>query len=73
MAEARAQVEEIRALRAIVRTLTAAAAQVVESQWQHRCPDGVGGCAAVSYSALEHLRDVLQDAGARALGAVPRA
>jgi len=32
-----------------------AAQKVVKAQWQHRCPDKVGGCTAVSESALAAL------------------
>lgn len=28
---------------------------VIESQWEHRCSDDVGGCTAVSASALAAL------------------
>lgn len=40
--------------------LRAAAKRLVKSQWQHRCSNRVGGCTAVSQSALDEFEDALK-------------
>lgn len=40
-------------------SVTDAAISLIESSWEHRCSDQVGGCTAVSSSALEALEEAL--------------
>lgn len=46
-------------LRTALRELAEVAKDLVDSQWQHRCSDKIGGCTAVSDSKLVGLEDWL--------------
>ena len=45
--------------------------QLVKSQWEHRCEDGVGGCTAVSVACLRVVKNALKFHGRATLSDTP--